>query len=249
VNTIARFGLLLCVAAAAVPAATNADEKAAVLSREELASRYLGLKPEDVRDSPIPGMYEVARGASFSYVTTDGRYMIRGDVIDLQAQTNVTEQHRAEIRASLFASIDPATEIVFSPADGNVKHRVVVFTDVDCGYCREFHRGIAEVNALGIEVRYVSYPRTGPNTESWSKAEGVWCAADRKTALTRAKLGAEVPAVPGCASAPIAAEYELGRQVGLAGTPGVYSDSGVELGGYLPPKELLEALEKIAAAK
>jgi len=220
-----------------------ADGQAPVITKEELAARYPGIAVDEIHDSPIAGLYEIAVGNRVSYVTTDGRFVIHGDIVDLATQANLSEARRAEGRASLLATIDPATAIVFSPPSGEVKYRVTVFTDVDCGFCREFHRHIAEVNALGIEVRYVSYPRTGPNTESWAKAEGVWCAADRKAALTRAKLGAEVAAVPGCA-APIADEYELGRRVGLTGTPGLYSDSGVELGGYLPPAQLLAALEK-----
>ena len=89
----------------------------------------------------------------------------------------MTEARRADGRAELLASIDPANEIIFAPKDAAVKHRVTIFTDIDCGYCRKFHREIEAVNALGIEVRYVAYPRTGPNTDSWTKAER--CGAPR----------------------------------------------------------------------
>jgi thiol:disulfide interchange protein DsbC len=244
-----RIGFFACVLAAGAPAWCGADDKSPVLSKEELATRYPGLSVDAIHDSPIPGLYEVDYGKNIRYVTTDGRFMIKGDIVELSNQANLTEARRAKMRADLFATIDPANAIVFSPKDGNVKYRVIVFTDVDCGYCREFHRGIEEVNALGIEVRYVSYPRTGPNSESWTKAERVWCATDRKAALTQAKLGAEPAAVADCKSTPVADEYELGRKVGLTGTPGLYSESGVELGGYLAPKELLAQLQAIPAAK
>lgn len=248
-----RFTFLLSTCLVAlVPSAWGAKHEdasaaaAPTLSTEDLAARY-GLDPATVHDGPVAGLYEVAVGIDVSYVTTDGKLMIKGDVYDLTTRDNLTEARRADARAALIAQIDPAKEIVFSPQNGVVKHRVTIFTDVDCGYCREFHREIAKVNELGIEVRYVSYPRTGPNTESWAKAEGVWCAADPKMALTQAKRGGEVAAVPDCHSAPIAEEYELGKRVGLTGTPGVYSETGVELGGYLPPDQLLAALEKLAA--
>jgi len=218
------------------------------LSKQEIAARYRGLDPGSVKDSPIEGLYEVSVGNRVSYVTKDGRFQIRGDVVEVATQTNLTEQRRAKNRAALLAAIDPSTEIVFSPPNGVVKHRITVFTDVDCGFCRQLHRDIATVNSLGIEVRYVAYPRTGPNTESWSRAVGVWCAADRNTALTDAKRGARVAEVPGC-TAPVAAEYELGRRIGVTGTPAVYSESGVELGGYLPPGDLLTALEHLPVAR
>jgi thiol:disulfide interchange protein DsbC len=215
------------------------------ITKDELASRYVGLNPADVHDGPFPGLYEVLFDGYISYVTTDGRYLIRGDILELPSQANLTEKRRAQNRAALLTKIDPADEIVFA-AKGPAKYRVIVFTDVDCGYCRQFHRQISRVNDLGIEVRYVSYPRTGPLTESWSKAEGVWCATDRNTALTQAKLGAPVAPPENCSSNPVASEYELGRRIGITGTPSIYSETGVELGGYLPPEQLLAALQQLA---
>ena len=133
--------------------------------------------------------------------------------------------------------------IVFKPKNGEVKHRVTVFTDVDCGYCRQFHRDIDKVNALGIEVDYMSFPRTGPNTESWAKAEHVWCAKDRNAALTEAKLGGAVPDAT-CASTPVESQYNLGQLVGVRGTPAIFAENGQMLGGYLPPNQLLKLLEQ-----
>ncbi len=132
----------------------------------------------------------------------------------------------------MLGSVDPATMIVFKPASGEVKHTVTIFTDIDCGYCRQFHREIDKVMALGIEVHYLFYPRTGPNTESWTKAEQVWCAANHNSALTRAKLGGEIPEVAQCAT-PVEAHYELGQRIGVRGTPAVFSETG-ELHRRLP---------------
>ena len=125
-----------------------------------------------------PGLYQVAVGANVAYVTKDGRYIVRGDIYDAETSANVSEETRARARVEMLDSVDPASMIVFKPASGEVKHTVTIFTDVDCGYCRQFHREIDKVTALGIEVHYLFFPRTGPNTESWTKADQVWCAAD-----------------------------------------------------------------------
>jgi thiol:disulfide interchange protein DsbC len=95
-----------------------------------------------------------------------------------------------------------------------------------------------------VRVRYVFYPRTGPNTASWRKAEQVWCSADRKAALTRAKLGETLEA-PVCSNTPVAQEYELGQAIGLEGTPGIVASNGAMVGGYLPPDALVEQLKKL----
>ena len=219
-------------------AAASAQE----LTKEELASRLNGITAADITDAPIPGMYEVAVGANVAYVTKDGRYIVRGDIIDVETSANVSEETRARARATMLGSVDPASMIVFKPANGAVKHTITIFTDVDCGYCRQFHREIDKVTALGIEVHYLFYPRTGPNTESWTKADEVWCAAERNSALTRAKLGGSLPDAPAC-STPVADHFELGQRIGVRGTPAIFNEAGDLIGGYLPPATLAKVLD------
>lgn len=219
-----------------------ADEPSKPLTKEELAGKLNGIEATDISDSVVPGMYEVAVGSNVAYVTKDGRYIFQGDIIDAATSTNITEQTRSRARVALLNSVDPATMITFSPKDGKVKHTITIFTDVDCGYCRQFHREIDKVNALGIEVHYLFFPRTGPNTESWSKADGVWCAADHNAALTRAKLGGEVPEAK-CGNTPVEAHYSLGRRIGVRGTPAVFTENGDYIGGYLPPATLAKVLD------
>ena len=221
-------------------AATGAS--AADLTKEELAGRLNGISVDDISDSPIAGMYQVAVGANVAYVTKDGRYIVRGDIIDVETSANVSEETRARARATMLHGVDPASMIVFKPANGVAKHTVTIFTDVDCGYCRQFHREIDKVTALGIEVHYLFYPRTGPNTESWTKAEEVWCAPDHNSALTRAKLGGELPENHACQT-PVATHYELGQRIGVRGTPAIFNEAGDLIGGYLPPATLAKVLD------
>jgi len=236
INRIAAplFALSLGLFAAGVVA----DE----LTKEELAGQLNGVEASDISESPVPGIYQVAIGANVAYVTNDGRYIIRGDIYDTQSSANLTEDTRAKARVAMLDGVDPASMIVFKPADGKVKHTVTIFTDIDCGYCRQFHREIDKVTALGIEVHYLFYPRTGPNTESWTKADHVWCAGDHNDALTRAKLGGEVPEAS-CGNTPVEAHYALGQRIGVRGTPAVFSETGELVGGYLPPATLAKVLD------
>jgi thiol:disulfide interchange protein DsbC len=226
----------------ATPLAFAANVVAQDLTPEELATRLNGIEAADISESPVPGMYQVAVGANVAYVTKDGRYIIRGDIYDAETSANVSEETRAKARISMLESVDPASMIVFKPADGNVKHKITIFTDIDCGYCRQFHREIDKVTALGIEVHYLFFPRTGPNTESWTKADQVWCAQNHNTALTRAKLGGEIPEVEAC-NTPIESHYALGQRIGVRGTPAIFSEAGELIGGYLPPAQLAKVLD------
>lgn len=237
-HTHRKLAILLALPlglAAAVAAAQD-------LTREELASRLNGIEAKDINESPVPGLYEVSVGANVAYVTKDGRFIIRGDIYDAETSENVSEETRAKARVSMLDSVDPASMIVFKPANGEVKHKITIFTDIDCGYCRQFHREIDKVTALGIEVHYLFYPRTGPNTESWTKADQVWCAQNHNNALTRAKLGGEIPDGPACNS-PVESHYALGQRIGVRGTPAIFSETGELIGGYLPPAQLAKVLD------
>jgi thiol:disulfide interchange protein DsbC len=200
-----------------------------------------GVKAEDVQTTPIAGIFEVLRGSDILYMTRDGQYAFTGDLYQVPNRANLTEVHRREMRRKLIEAVPESRMVVFSPPDP--KYTVTVFTDVDCSYCRALHRQIAEYNRLGVRVRYVFYPRTGPDTDSWHKAEQVWCSTDRKAALTRAKLGEPLDSQP-CTNTPVAQEYELGQAIGLEGTPGIVAANGALVGGYVPPEALVELLRK-----
>jgi thiol:disulfide interchange protein DsbC len=210
------------------------------------AASSTALAPEDSRPTPVPGIVEVRRGADIVYMTRDGQYVFTGDLYQIANRNNLTEARRRELRTQLINAVPESQMVIFSPPQP--KYTITVFTDVDCGYCRELHRQIADYNRLGVRVRYLFFPRTGPDTDSWHKAEQVWCSQDRKAALTRAKLGEELEA-KACAGTPVAQEYALGKALGIEGTPGIYAANGALLGGYLPPAELVAALAQQSTAQ
>ena len=211
--------------------------------RAEIAKKFPGATAEDLTPSQIPGLYELRRGADVVYVTPDGRFALMGDLYDLRDNSNVTETRRRTLRVALLGKVPDRQTLVFSPKDP--KYSIDVFTDVDCTYCRKLHSQIAEYNKLGVRVRYLFYPRNGPNTESWKKAENVWCSADRNDALTRAKRGETVKSPP-CGATPVKQQYELGEDLGITGTPSIVLANGEMLPGYVPPAMLVDHLKTAA---
>jgi thiol:disulfide interchange protein DsbC len=177
-------------------------------------------------------------------VSADGRYIFAGDLFEIDSRANLTEAKRSVARSKLLAKIDERETIVFGSA--SAKHTITVFTDVECGYCRKLHSEINELNKLGVRVRYLAYPRSGPGTEDWRKMEEVWCSADRKTAITRAKQDQEVKTSK-CAATPVAKQFQLGDDLGVRGTPAIFTVDGDYIGGYLPPNALRQQLEELSA--
>lgn len=200
-----------------------------------------GVKITSIKASPLPGLTEVVIDGQVLYVSNDGKYLVQGAIIDTASRRNLTEVSESAERRLLLAGVPAAQRISFAPADP--KYRVTVFTDIDCGYCRKMHTQIDEYNRLGIAVDYLFFPRTGPGSESFQKAINVWCAPDRKLAMTSAKNGKTLPD-KACANF-VAQDYALGRKAGVDGTPAVYAANGMQLGGYLSPQDLLKALKNL----
>lgn len=237
---------LAAVSCALVWATAPAGEPPAGV-RQAIAAKVPGAKAEDIHASPVPGLYEVALGAYIVYVSADGKFLFDGDMYDVDSRENVTEARRSSARAQALATADESQMIVFSPAV--VKHTINVFTDIDCGYCRKLHGEVAKLTALGVQVRYLAYPRNGPGSESWSKAEAVWCSKDRRDAITRAKRGESVVRPADCKSAPVEQQFELGEEMGVRGTPAIITENGDYIGGYLPPAKLAEYLDQLDAER
>lgn len=222
----------------------NAADAVANAALEEVRAKidamFQEIGPENVNESPVDGWYTVHKGSVIAYVSQDGRYLLQGDMIDLDQQVNLSELARSESRREVMSALEDEQTIIFSPA--KPKHRVTVFTDVDCTYCRKLHGQMDEYLAAGIEIRYLLYPRNGPSSRSWNKSEEVWCARDRNRALTAAKLDRDFETNK-CDASVITTHYMLGQNVGLTGTPAIVFEDGTLVSGYLPPATLTSRLQ------
>ncbi len=230
---------VLALCSATVASAADADPKL-VAVQEKVTAMFEAIEPENVTKSPVDGWYTVQKGSIVAYISEDGRYLLQGDLIDLDRNINLSEVSRNDSRRVLVAALQDDDAILFSP--GDVKHSVTVFTDIDCGYCRKLHAQIDGYLERGIEVRYVLYPRNGPASRAWSTSEDVWCSRDRGEALTAAKLDRQFQTQK-CDASMISTHYMLGQDIGLTGTPAIVFEDGTLVGGYLPPAALASRLE------
>lgn len=239
--------MLIGALAALLGAAAHAEVDASVAETIKASLKAGNPKASygEVRESPIDGVYEVDvdGGNNTLFVSADGKHFIYGDLYEMGGgkMVNVSEQRRTSQRAKIMDSQNIDDMIVFSPK-GKTKAHIYVFTDVDCGYCRKLHNDMPKLNALGIEVRYLAYPRAGLNSLSYRKAATAWCAKDRQKTLTALKNNENVP-LNVCANNPVARDYKLGNDViDVRGTPTIVFEDGTVVPGYLPPATLAKAL-------
>jgi thiol:disulfide interchange protein DsbC len=224
-RTLSALVLLLACAACA-----SAEDPELEKVRKTVTTNLPGVTKEMITPSTAPGLYQVQKGSVFGYVTRDGRYLIQGDMVDLVTGEEVTEKQRENARLAVLKQFGPDRVIEFAAKD--TKHWVTVFTDIDCGYCRKLHSEMPEYNAAGIGIRYLFYPRSGPNTPSFQQAQAVWCSADRKEALTQAKRGVNINTPTTCSN-PVQQHYEAGEALGINATPMLVLPDGEIVRGYV----------------
>ena len=223
-----------------LPAADNA------ISDEVNANILAGLQKlvpniqiESVKPTPMQDIYQVILGLDVFYVSGDGRFVLRGDLLNIDGRRNLTEEARSSMRVDVLQKLDKKDYIEFAPE--KTDYAIYVFTDIDCGYCRKLHRDVPELNKNGIAVRYLAFPRTGVDSLTGQEMSAVWCATDRKKAITSAKNDEEF-AKRQCDN-PVSKQYQLGQDLGVRGTPAIYLQDGTVLPGYVPPKELIQQVK------
>ncbi|MEL0620106.1 DsbC family protein [Psychrobacter proteolyticus] len=187
----------------------------------------------------MDGIYWVtAEGLPSFFTDKAGKHIIQGQIIAVgdAAPVDISAALVATTAQEALKAVDKKDMVIY-PAKGETKAVIYAFTDADCGYCRKLHSEMDDINARGIEVRYLAWPRS---QESVPKMEAIWCSQDRKAAMDQAKIGANVQG-PSCAN-PVQEHMALGSRLGVRGTPAVFTETGQQVGGYLPAAELAQAV-------
>jgi len=229
---------MLCLSLFTVSVAYAGD--AEIIKEFNNAMPSLILK--SIEKSKIAGLYQVeATSGEMLFTSSDGAYFITGDLYSTVGGKlqNLTEKRREKSRADDISAVNAKDKIIFSPK-GKTKAKITVFTDIDCGYCRKLHKEVPALNKMGVEVSYLAFPRSGIGSESYNKFVSAWCSDDKKKAITMAKLGQKIPAKV-CKN-PIADQYNLGRKLGVNGTPAIVLEDGRLIPGYMPAEKLGKAL-------
>lgn len=202
------------------------------LKASGIEENILSAVPTDMKDI----YWVTASGLPSFFTDKSGKHIIQGQIIAVgaEAPVDISGALVAKTAQEALKAVDKKDMIIY-PAKGETKSVVYSFTDADCPYCTKLHEEIDDINARGIEVRYLAWPRS---EGSIPKMEAIWCSEDRIAAMNQAKMGANVQA-PSCNS-PVKSQIELGMALGVRGTPAIFTESGQQIGGYLPAAQLAQ---------
>lgn len=233
--TISLFMLSAGVSQAAVE---TAETKAQITALKAKLKGKFRSEPSSIKQSQLPNIFEVMYGTEVVYFSADAKYFLAGDMIELETRTNLSDFAKQSVRKDIMSRED-FKPVVFKAKDE--KHILTVFTDIDCGYCAKLHREMPQINAKGITVEYLMFPRAGLQSKSYEKAVSMWCADDQQQMMTDAKERREIPE-KSCEN-PVASQYNLGQEVGVTGTPALVTSTGKLIPGYMPADRLAAMLD------
>ena len=232
---------LLAAAALGLALSASAQESAI---RKTLAERIPQLeKIDEVRTTPMTGLYEVRTGTDVFYTDAKGNFLIQGELIDTKARRNLTEDRIAKLSAVDFSALPLKDAFVTVRGDG--KRQLVVFADPNCGYCKRFERDLQKID--NVTVHTFLYPILSP--DSAEKSNNVWCAKDRTAAWDDWMLRDKTPASASCDTAALQRNLAFGKKHKITGTPTLILSDGSRVPGAIAAADLEKRLTEAASAR
>jgi len=231
------FGLLIIkmVAAQGLPEKAVVEEIPPVVKK---ALPQVEIQRVETQEFASP-LFTVITTQGILYLDGSGRYLFSGELYDLQSRENLTQARLSEIYKVAFEELPLADAILYKKG----KHRLAIFDDPDCPYCRKLHQ---ELGQLDAEIYLFLYPLTELHPLAYRKAVSVWCSPDRIAAMDTVMSGQPV-AARDCKH-PVDRTLALGTRLGIRATPTIILEDGRRIEGYRPAKELAGLLEKKAPA-
>ncbi|VUZ25991.1 putative thiol:disulfide interchange protein DsbC [uncultured Comamonas sp.] len=205
--------------------------------RKTVAERIPQLaKIDEIRPTPMPGLYEVRVGTDVFYSDPQGNYLIQGELIDTQARRNLTEDRIKTLTAVRFEDLplQDAIKIVH----GKGERQLAVFEDPNCGFCKRFEQDMQSVDNVTMYVFLV--PILSP--DSVEKSRNIWCAKDRVKAWQDYMLRGEKAAPARCDTHALERNLAFSHQYKITGTPTIIFADNTRVPGALPAKEVEKRL-------
>ncbi len=210
-----------------------------------LKSRLGGaVQVADPVETPAEGIYLTKYGSKIGYLTGNGRYILIGDMIDLQTQENLTEISRRTDYKEVLDTVAVNNLAVYPSSTDETRAVLNVFTDTSCPYCKKLHEEVPDLQKAGIEVRYFPFPRGGKRGPGYQTLKQVWCGEDKAKTMNIAKE-VESGSLPSsdCENASFVDKgYQVGNQLGVSGTPALFTAEGQKIEGYVPSAKLIPML-------
>ncbi len=220
----------------------GSDEAKIHAIKAKVKSAYPQVTLDSVNLSPVSGWFEATAGNTVLYVSADANHLFAGELLDLnlpEEERDLTEKVRRGLRLAMLKNLNTKDMVVYPVKKAKAKKATVIaFVDVDCTFCHKLHEELGKLADAGIEVQYLSFPRAGVGSPTYTRMVSAWCTENRNQAFDTLMKGGEISAKE--CSNPVADQFLLGQKLGISGTPTLFFEDGSMVPGYLPADKLAE---------
>lgn len=198
---------------------------------------------DEVRTTPISGLYEVRLGDSeIIYADETGNYIVLGNLMKAQGARNLTQERVDALSALEFSDLPFKDAIVIKRGDGSRK--IAVFEDPQCAYCHRFEQAFQSIDNVTVYV--FLYPILSP--KSLEQTQNIWCSSNPEQTWLGWMLHKKEPASNDCDTAALQRNIEFGRKYKITGTPTIFFEDGTRIPGAVDP-EVIELHLQVASDK
>lgn len=218
-------------------------------AREVLAP--LGVEAvENVQLSPVPGLWSVdvlSRGRKFPvYLDFSLRHLLQAEVIEIATQENVTRHRIASLNKVDVSKIPLEDALVLG--NPKAKHKIVVFDDPECPYCKKLQAEMRAVTEKRPDIAFfIKMLPLEIHPDAYDKAKAVIC--EKSLDLLEKSLDGKTLPPPSCETDQIEKNRELAKALGIGSTPTLVFPDGRVYPGSRPADKIIAILEGEGAAK
>lgn len=212
--------------------------------KKAVEAAYPKFKVESVSKTPYPGLYEVFMAGQIIYTDEKMTFLIaEGRLVDPKSKKDLTAERMDELTKIDFAKLplDQAIKVV----KGNGSRKLVVFSDVDCPYCKRLEQNELS-NITDVTVYTFLYPIVQLHPDAAAKSKSIWCASNRVKAWEDWIMRNQLPKSAVNCDVPLEKVGDLAKSLDITSTPTLIFADGKRMLGAQPYKEIERALQAAA---
>ena len=209
------FSLLSCISAISL---ANVETLKINLSRY-----YPNIQVSNIKATEMLGLYSASLDNQIIYLDENAQYMLVGSMVRLKDQKNLTKDLMLQQNSVDWKQL-PFKDAI-KTVKGTGKRQLFIFSDPNCPYCKRLEVELDKLNDVTIYT--LIYPL---KSQSITVSKQVWCDPNQAYAWKNLLQKNVQPKEKTCAN-PIERNLELGKKLGIEGTPTLIFGNGLKIVG------------------
>ena len=198
--------------------------------KNNLNQQYPNIHVSNIQTTEMTGLYSASLDQQIIYLDETAQHMFIGSMVRLKDQKNLTKDLVLKQNSIDWKQL-PLKDAI-KTVKGNGKQQLAIFSDPNCPYCKKLEVELDKLNDVTIYT--FIYPL---KAQSIAISKSVWCDPNQAYAWKNLLQKNVQPKEKSCAN-PIDRNLELGKKLGIEGTPTLIFGNGLKMVGGRSAEEI-----------